>query len=81
MNRAEITDPFHRDLFDAVQDMLSDRIEGLASGSAKQHEGEFATVAEKYAAQVAYIQALRDVLSYSEQIEIRRYGGKKNQEE
>lgn len=79
MNRHEINDPFHRDLFDAIHETLSARKDALYEGSAKQGIDDHATVAEKYAAATSYGQALRDVLDLAERIELARLGGRKSE--
>jgi len=48
----------------------------LASGSARSIQGADGTVAEKYAAQVSYIQALNDVLEKCKEIELEQYGAR-----
>ena len=69
MTDASINDPFHRQLAIIVRDKLTQRIGGLASGDAIRVQDEVITTAEKYAAKVAYIQALNDVLNWCQEIE------------
>jgi hypothetical protein len=57
-----ITDPFHRALKFALEEQITLAMGRLAAGSASLITEDRATVAEKYAAQVARIQALNDVL-------------------
>lgn len=73
----ELIDPFHRALYGRLKQKLEACIEGLASGSAASALDDPATVAEKYAAQVAYIKALNDVLEVCEELERDRYGVKR----
>lgn len=77
----ELIDPFHRSLHERLIDNLSNRINQLADGSASQSKEGVSTVAEKYAAQVSYIKALRDVLALCEELERERYGVRKEEED
>lgn len=76
-----LIDPFHRALHEKLAILLQDRITRLAQGSASQMMGSQSSVAENYAAQVSYVQALKDVLDICEDLERERYGEKKPLEE
>lgn len=66
-----IVDPFYRELHYRMSAQLDQRIEQLAAGHAK---GDAVSgTAEKYAGQVSYIKALRDVLEICGEIEKARY--------
>ena len=67
-------EPFPRELRSRLELTLRDRIARLANGSATRHADDHATVAEKYAAQTSYIQAIRDVFDRCMEIERERYG-------
>ena len=69
---AEITDPFHRELYKRLHAEISGRMEALAGGSATKITEDQASTAEKYAAAVSYIRALNDALAMCEDIEQRR---------
>ena len=77
----DLIDPFHRELYKRLQIEYQDRAAALARGNANQNVGEIATTAEKYAAQVAYIRALQDVLDVCEELERDRYGARKRDDE
>ena len=70
----DIVDPFHRTLHNLIAEKLSDRMAGLATGSASAIQGSTATVAENYAAQTSYIKALNDVLGWCVELELEQYG-------
>lgn len=72
-----LIDQFHRAIYAKLSEEISRRMIQLAEGSAKTIQGSDATVAEKYAAQVSYIEALNDVLDMCQQIENDIYGTKK----
>lgn len=72
-----LIDPFHRSLHERLTTMLQDRVSRLAQGSASQMIGSQSSVAENYAGQVGYIQALRDVLDVCDDLERERYGDRK----
>ncbi len=76
MERAEITDPFFRSIFDKLTPEIDRRMIELAAGSAGTITGDTKTVAEKYADQTAYLRALNDVLKVCAEIELDRYGAK-----
>ncbi len=78
---ASIIDPFHRALNAALTDLVNDRMISLARGSASRTETDTATTAEKYAAQVSYIQAIHDVLDKCEELEREQYGKRAGQPE
>jgi hypothetical protein len=71
---ANLIDRFHRSLYAVLSEELSNRISKLANGSAALVQGDTATVAEKYSAQVAYIKALSDVLDKCRELEADMYG-------
>lgn len=70
----DIVDPFHRALHKRLSEEMAQRIEAVAGGSASVLAEDTKTVAEKYAAQVAYIMALRDVLEVCEELGSDLYG-------
>lgn len=65
---SNIQDPFHRELALRLDGELTKRTAELAHGSARRHTGDEASVAEKYAAQVAYIQAVEDFINVCAEI-------------
>lgn len=77
----DLIDPFHRALYSKLAEMLEQRIVRLSEGSAAQNDSDTKSVAEKYAAQVSYIRALRDVLEICEGLEQDRYGARKKADE
>lgn len=70
----DLIDPFHRALHRRLAADLEERILNLAAGSAAQNDSDTKSVAEKYAAQVAYIRAIQDVMGICEELERERYG-------
>jgi hypothetical protein len=76
LQRSEIIDPFFRLVYDRLTAELEIKIGGLAGGSAKVTENDTDTVAEKYAGQVAYIAAIRQVLEVCEELQLNMYGPK-----
>lgn len=66
---ATILDPFHRVLAATINEEIASRAEALANGSASRVTEDVVSVAEKYAAAVSYIKALRNVLEMCQQIE------------
>ena len=73
----ELMDPFHRALREKLLGVISDRTEALASGGAAQGAPDTPTVAEKYAALVSYIAALRGDLDLCDELDRERYGQSK----
>lgn len=73
---SNLQDPFHRELHAKLQEHLEARVNRLVSGGAAQTESDFASTAEKYAAQVSYIQALREVIQICDDLEQDRFGRK-----
>lgn len=71
---ADLLDPFHKAIHNKLSEDIQARKDALASGSAKVRQDDTATVAEKYAAAVAYIMALEQVLAYCMELEQDRYG-------
>lgn len=71
-----LIDPFHRELTTRLTAEIDKRIEQLTEGSAKRYINDSETVAEKYASQITYIKALRDVLTICVELEQARYGAK-----
>lgn len=69
-----LRDPFHRELRRRLDEKLAARVEHLAAGGATTTDLEVISTAEKYAAQVTYIQALRDVLAMCDEMDRERYG-------
>lgn len=65
-----ILDPFHRALAAMINEEISSRSEALANGSASRIPEDAVSVAEKYAAAVAYIKALGTVLEMCRQVEV-----------
>ncbi len=65
-----IRDPFHRALASLIEEEIEVAREKLATGQAARITEDTASVAEKYAAQVAHIRALRSVLELCHQVEI-----------
>lgn len=72
----DIIDPFHRQLRAVLDEDLTRRIVALSEGSAARVAGGVEEVAEKYAAQVSYIKALRDLIEKCEELEKEIYGPK-----
>jgi hypothetical protein len=68
LSLAEISDPFHRRLYTLLTQELANRMTDLANGSAARISEDTASVGEKYAAQVAYIKAMNDVLEICDDI-------------
>lgn len=81
VERSTIIDPFFRELHDRLAPEIDNRIVALASGSAKRTEGSVETVAEAYAAQCAYIQALNLVLQIGTEIEHNRHGNRPEEQQ
>jgi len=74
-----IIDPFYRELYARISAQLGQRADQLVEGQAKGNSvGE---TAEKYAAQVSYIKALRDVIEMCGDIEKARYPDQSRDEE
>jgi hypothetical protein len=65
----QILDPFHRALFELINEEIATTKDKLASGGAGRISDDTASVAEKYAAAVSRIQALNDCLELCRQIE------------
>lgn len=65
----QILDPFHRALASLVNEEIAKRQYNLAHGSASRITEDMASVAEKYAAQASYIEALESVLDLCKQVE------------
>lgn len=76
VERATIINPFFRDLFDSIAPEIDRRMVALAGGSAKQVAGSTQTVAEAYAAECGYIQALNEVLEICAQLEHNQHGNR-----
>lgn len=74
MSGPDLLDSFHKALYNRLAPELDERKEALAHGSAKVRENDTSTVAEKYAAAVAYIMALEHVLEVCRELEQDRYG-------
>lgn len=72
----DLIDPFHRNLYKVLSEDISDRVEQLVTGSAKKYSDGAESVAEKYAAQISYLQALRTVLEKCREIEVDMYGSR-----
>lgn len=72
MDPRNIIDPFHRALYAVIAEKLQLRREQLEVGT----PGDFAA----YKHEVGYIAALRDVLSWAEDVERDRYGRKPDTE-
>ena len=66
----QILDPFHRALSELINEEIEAAKDKLASGQAARITEDTASVAEKYAAQVAHIRALRSVLDLCHQVEV-----------
>lgn len=77
----DLIDPFHKAIHAKLMEERSNRIIGLAAGSAAKITEDTQTVAEKYAAQVSYIKALEDVMEICKQLERERYGERPGREE
>ena len=73
----DLVDPFHRQLYGVISEDIARRVSRLATGSASAIIDGVTTVAENYAAQVSYIQALNDILAKCQEIEVERYGGRR----
>ena len=76
LQRSEIIDPFFRSLHDRLVEEINDKVDELTEGSAKLTEHDRETVAEKYAARVAHIKALRRVLDVCAELQLDMYGPK-----
>lgn len=73
MSEQEIIDPFYRELYKRLNEMIQDRMYSLATGSAFCIPEDAKTVAEKYAEQTATITAYVQVLDLCKDIEKDRY--------
>lgn len=73
MTAPDLQDPFHRILHVRLAEDLEKRKDALSKGSAARITEDTQSVPEKYAAQVAYIKALQDVLDLCEELEQERY--------
>ena len=69
-------DPVHRHLSNVLTPLIDDKMVALAKGNATKTDLDTVSTAEKYAAQVAYIQALNDVLDRCAEIENEMYGAR-----
>jgi hypothetical protein len=69
-----IDDEFHRRLNKLLVEKMDNRMVQLANGGAMQIRESTTTVAENYAAQVAYIKALNDVIGWCQEVEDEKYG-------
>ena len=65
-----ILDPFHRALASVINEEIANRSEALVNGSASRVTEDVVSVAEKYAATVSYIKALKTVLEMCHQLEV-----------
>ena len=65
-----ILDPFHRVLAQRINEEIRAKEHNLADGSAARITEDTASVAEKYAAQVAHIRALYSILDLCKAIEL-----------
>ena len=74
MTAPELIDPFHRRLREELVERIATRVNNLAAGSAARAVDSVTTVAEKYAAQTSYLQALNDVLELCKELDRERYG-------
>lgn len=81
VERSTIVDVFFRDLYDKVAPIIDQRMISLAQGSAKRPAGAPDTVAESYAEQCAYIQALSDVLEICTDLEHNRHGNRPEEQQ
>ena len=72
-----IIDRFHQTLATRLNEELSSRVEQLINGSATRMGDEPTSTAEKYAAQVSYIRAIRHVLELCDEISDDQYGNRK----
>lgn len=70
----DLIDPFHRALYKVLTEKHDQRMFGLAEGSAVATQGSTVSTAEKYAAEVSYIEALRDVFGWCHEVEVEMYG-------
>lgn len=77
----DLIDPFHRSLHARLTEEINKRVTALAQGSAAKTLDSGSTVAENYAAQTSYIQALVSVLDVCEELEQERYGARKKDED
>lgn len=73
---ANFIDRFHRQLHSVLADEIHTRTLRLAQGAASLTQGDILTVAEKYAAQVAYLRALHDIVEKCQELEVDMYGTK-----
>lgn len=77
-----ITDPFFRQLYKKIAEQIEDRISALARGSALTHGHagllDVNNTGSKYQAEVAYIQALQDVVGIGVVLDHEIYGTKKD---
>ena len=76
MATPHLVDPFFRKLYSVLSEDINARTISLATGSASRTIDDRSTVAEKYAAEVAYIDALNTVLEKCKEIEIDMYGNR-----
>jgi hypothetical protein len=77
----DLIDPFHRQLYNKLDQEIQERVIALSEGSALKITDDRQSVTEKYAAQVSYIKALRDVLEICKELEQDRYGSRPRQAE
>ena len=69
-----LLDPAYKSLCKQIADEVDTRVYALASGSASLKMEDTKTVAEKYAGEVSYIQALLSVIDICKELERKRYG-------
>ena len=75
-----LIDPFHRQLYPILMGELAERKDKLAAGAAARIQNDTHSVAENYAAQVAYIKALEDIIQRCAQLERDMQGGGSREE-
>lgn len=69
-----LLDPAYKALCSRIADEIDSRVYSLASGSAFLSIDDTKTVAEKYAMDVAHIQALQSVFALCKELERKRFG-------
>lgn len=74
-----VIDRFHQTLATKISREIEQRTQALVRGAAKQLAGEVVTTAEKYAAAVVYIEAMKTILSWCDDISADQYGTKREE--
>jgi hypothetical protein len=73
----DLRDPFFKKLYPKLQEQLGSRVADLAHGGATAIPEDTVSTAEKYAAKVAYVKCLEEVIALCEEIQNDTYGSEK----